>query len=126
MNIPFDGTFDAIMVSGVLHHIPAENHQTVLNNLFNALNDAGCLFIFEHNPLNPLTLRVVRSCELDINAVLLRPHYTDRLLRASRFRRRTLRYIVFFPYFLRFLVQLEKYLRKVPLGAQYYFIAEKM
>jgi SAM-dependent methyltransferase len=125
VNIPFSESYDVILIAGVLHHIPAEDHEVILRNLFRCLGARGSLFIFEHNPLNPLTRRVVQNCELDINAVLLKPSYTGRLLLACGFKQRTLRYIVFFPFFLHLLIPLEKYLRKIPLGAQYYFIAEK-
>lgn len=126
INIPFTTKFDVILAAGVFHHIPRENHETVATNICRSLNDSGLFFIFEHNPMNPFTRRVVRLCELDRNAVLLGPSYAHGLLAKCGFTNIELRFVIFFPRALRFLLPLEKFMKKVPLGAQYYFIAQKM
>lgn len=123
--VPFEIEFDVILVANVFHHIPPTEHMTVLKNIFQKTAERGYLFIFEHNPFNPLTRKVVNSCPLDKNAALLDPFYTSKILRRSGFLWRTTRFIHFFPKFLSFLTPLEKLLRKVPLGAQYYFVASK-
>ncbi len=124
-NVPFEVEFDVIFIANVLHHVPFERHLALLRNLCGKLRKNGTLFLFEHNPLNPLTVRAVNACEFDKDAHLLSPFYTRSLLSRSGFLRKRVRFIVFFPKFLSFLLPCEKYLRKVPLGAQYYFIAEK-
>lgn len=123
--IPFDDKFDIIHVANVFHHIPHGEHQAVLEGIYQNLNKNGFLFIFEHNPFNPITLKIVRSCELDKDAKLLNPFYTNRILSQSGFEWRRIRFIHFFPKIFWFLFSVEKYLRKIPFGAQYYFAAKK-
>ena len=124
-NIPFDVEFDVIFIANVLHHVPFERHLPLLKNLCSKMNKEGALFLFEHNPLNPLTVRAVNTCEFDRDAHLLNPLYTRTILSQSGFLWRKMRFIIFFPKSLSFLVTCEKYLNKLPLGAQYYFIAKK-
>ena len=125
IHIPFENSFDVIFIANVLHHVPFENHVPILKHLYEKLKDGGTLFLFEHNPLNPLTVRAVNTCEFDRDAKLLNPLYANRVLKESGFARRNIRFVIFFPKFLSFLIPLEKYLRKLPLGAQYYFCGSK-
>jgi SAM-dependent methyltransferase len=124
-NIPFEVEFDVIFIANVLHHVPFERHLLLLKNLCGSLAEKGALFLFEHNPLNPLTVRAVNSCEFDKDARLLNPLYTRAILTKSGFSRRKVRFVIFFPRLLSYLSPCEKYLRKVPFGAQYYYIAKK-
>jgi SAM-dependent methyltransferase len=123
LQIPFDGEFDVILVANVLHHIERGDHVPVLRQLKSRLSADGHIFIFEHNPFNPLTVRVVRACPFDEDAVLLSPVYTRRILTEAGFAWSTVRFTLFFPRILSFLRPLEKWLRKLPMGAQYYFVA---
>jgi len=121
--IPFDISFDAIFVANVFHHIPREQHLPVLRTLKQALKPSGHLFLFEHNPLNPLTVKAVRDCAFDKGVVLLSPSYTRSILRQAGFDKQALNFTLFFPKPLSALVPMEKYLKRIPLGAQYYVVA---
>jgi SAM-dependent methyltransferase len=123
--LPFDLPFDVIFVANVLHHVPRSRHVGTLRMLNRALSPSGRLFLFEHNPLNPITVRAIKACPFDKGVTLLSPLYARRILSQAGFNRRTLRFTLFFPRALGFLSRAEKYLRKVPLGAQYYFVAGK-
>jgi hypothetical protein len=79
--------------------------------------------IFEHNPMNPLTVRAVNSCEFDENAVLIQPWTLRRRLRQAGFVQTRLRYRIFFPHAARSLRGLERALRWCPGGAQYSIFA---
>lgn len=125
VDIPFDLSFDVIFIANVLHHIPYEQHMTIMDSIYNRLNKDGYLFIFEHNPHNPITRRIVNSCVFDKNAVLLKPKYCLSLLKQYNYSWFTIRYTLFFPKSLSLLRLVEKYLRKLPLGAQYYCICMK-
>jgi SAM-dependent methyltransferase len=124
--IPFDGEFDIIFVANVFHHIRREKHVDILKTLHGKLRKDGLLFIFELNPLNPLTMWVAirNDYRFDKDANLLNPFYARRILRKAGFARSERRYTVFFPQVLSFLIPYERYLRKLPLGAHYYYIAE--
>ncbi|MBK8845099.1 MAG: class I SAM-dependent methyltransferase [Bacteroidetes bacterium] len=116
---------DIILVANVFHHIDFDLHKSVLNQLMEQLKIGGHLFIFEHNPANPLTRKSVRDCEFDINARLLTPDYTRKILHKAGFQNLKIKFTLFFPGLLRLFVPLEKYMSKLPLGAQYYAHAIK-
>lgn len=126
-NIPFDKSFDVIFVANVFHHIPHKEHENILKNIHEKLKINGLLFLFELNPLNPLTLWVAfnNDYKFDKNAKLLNPLYANRALSKSGFVDKKIRYTVFFPGFLSSLIHYEKYLHKLPIGAHYYYIARK-
>lgn len=123
--VPFDEMFDIIFCAGVFHHIPENERIPVLSELLGKLSPNGRLFVFEHNPWNPVTRRVVESCPLDVNARLITPPEMTRLLRQAGFSRIMRRFIVFFPRSLRLLAPLERLLGWCPLGAQYYCCASR-
>ena len=125
-SIPFDQTFDVVFVAHVFHHIPRKLHHKTLSLLRASMKPGGLLFIFEHNPLNPMTLWVAyfNDYKLDENTNLLSPWYAYRLLRSEGFQRRKLNFSIFFPSPLAGLVPYERHLSKVPLGAHFYLIAE--
>jgi len=67
IHIPFeDEKFDLIFVSCVFHHIEIKNHLLIFKELYRVLKKDGKLVIFEHNPLNPLTLKTVHDCPFDV------------------------------------------------------------
>lgn len=114
-----DGSMDVAMAACVYHHIAPIERQRWTRELRRVLKPGGYIFIFEHNPLNPLTQKVVRDCPFDDDAILLPRSESLTLLRDSGFDDITVNYIVFFPRVLAFLRPLEKLLVKLPLGAQY-------
>lgn len=124
--IPFpDESFDIAYAMCVFHHIDAHDHVALMRELRRVLKPAGMLFVFEHNPYNPLTVRVVRDCPFDENAVLITGAELARRLTLAGFSRPRIRYRVFLPHFLRLLRPLEAALRSVPFGAQYYAMSGK-
>jgi ubiquinone/menaquinone biosynthesis C-methylase UbiE len=124
--IPFvDATFDVALASCVFHHIPESEHVALLAEIRRVLTPHGLLFVFEHNPLNPLTRHAVDTCPFDENALLIRaPNMRRRVLDAA-FSDAKISYRIFFPHALRGLRGLEPRLTWLPLGAQYYVRASK-
>jgi len=124
--IPFgDDSFDCALASCVFHHIPAESHVRLIGELKRVLRPSGLLVIFEHNPLNPVTVRVVNACPFDDNAILIRARSLRSRVRAAGFAVACVNYRIFFPRFLRRLRPLEAALTWLPLGAQYFVAARK-
>ena len=117
-----DSTFDVAFTSGVFHHIEPTERLHWAKELRRVLKPGGHFFLFEHNPLNPLTVRVVRSIPFDRGVVLLRASYTVRLLQDAGFGASHPRYYFFFPRFLRALRPFERLLSRVPVGAQYFVV----
>ncbi len=118
--------FDLIFVAGVIHHIPVNERASAMQTLFNRLSPTGQLMIFEHNPYNPLTRKIVRDCPYDKDAVLLAPSELKRLLHQAGFVAIQNSYCLFFPPRLSKLLSLEAYLGWLPLGGQYWTRAHRM
>jgi SAM-dependent methyltransferase len=127
LNIPFEEKFDIIFVANIFHHIPWNQHSEVMNNLYKQLNCNGIIFLFELNPINPLTMWVAinNDYKFDKNSRLLSPFYAKKLLANSGFMGIKRKYTIFFPGFLSCLFPLEKYLKSVPIGAHYFYTAQK-
>lgn len=125
-NIPFpEEHFDIAYTACVFHHIDNAEHVTLLQELRRVLRSGGSLFVFEHNPYNPLTVRIVNSCPFDENARLIRGGAMKQRVAAAGFTTTTIRYRLFFPHALRSLRPLEGGLAWLPLGGQYYALARK-
>ena len=62
---------DVVFSACVFHHIPHEEHLHWLAELRRITKPGGVLAIYEHNPLNPLTVHAVNTCPLDVNARLI-------------------------------------------------------
>src|SRR5665647_1731394 len=116
-----------IFFSGVLHHVDYSLHQTILKEVYRILKNQGRFYIFEHNPLNPLTWYLVNTCVFDKDARLLKSSYTIKILKYLNFIRIKNIFIIFFPRkgFLSKLIFLEKYLQWLPFGGQYILRAKK-
>jgi ubiquinone/menaquinone biosynthesis C-methylase UbiE len=124
--IPYaDATFDVALASCVFHHIPESEHVHLLGEIRRVLTPRGLLFVFEHNPLNPLTRHAVDTCPFDENAVLIRAANMRRRVLDAAFADAKINYRIFFPHALRGLRGLEPRLTWLPLGAQYYVRANK-
>ena len=120
-----DNSFDIIYCSGVFHHIDPENRDLVLKKLFKCLNKNGLLCVFEHNPYNPVTRKMVSSCEFDDDAELITKHNMKELMVISSFEILEANYALFFPKKLSKLNFLESYLGWLPFGGQYFVIGKK-
>ncbi len=119
--LPFvDGSFDCVFSACVFHHIEPVLHIALLSELRRVLKHGGLVMIYEHNPLNPLTVQAVRTCPFDDNAILMSATTLKRRLMQAGFSSATARYRLFFPRALRLMRPLEQWMKWLPLGAQYY------
>jgi ubiquinone/menaquinone biosynthesis C-methylase UbiE len=126
MHLPFPADhFDIAYAACVFHHIDHAEHVSLLKELRRILQPGGCLFVFEHNPYNPLTMHVVNRCAFDKNARLIRGAAMKKRLVAAGFNSTRIRYRIFFPHVLRAMRPLEAALTWLPLGAQYCALARK-
>lgn len=127
-NIPYsEAYFDVIFISCVFHHIDASKHLNLLRECNRVLRKGGKLIIFEHNPWNPLTLKTVHDCPFDEGVVLINNMRMKRNIKKAGFQKVFSNFTIFMPrksFFLK-LLEIEKYLRKIPVGGQYYCVAEK-
>lgn len=118
-------TYDVIFIAGVFHHIPVGERADVVKTLFRRLSPGGTIVIFEHNPFNPVTRKIVNDCPYDRDAVLLRPSELKTLLIDAGLPVRRSSYCLFVPPSLSSLLPLEAHLGWLPLGGQYWVKATR-
>jgi SAM-dependent methyltransferase len=119
-------SWDLIFVAGVLHHIPPVERDLVVERLCGALRIGGTLAIFELNPLNPITRRLVDACPFDEDASLIRKPQVKQLFdKAVQLRLVKEGFTIFFPPAMKHFHCFERALTWCPMGAQYYLIFEK-
>lgn len=125
-HIPFpEEHFDIVYTACVFHHVDHTEHVGLLRELHRVLRPGGTLFLFEHNPHNPLTVRIVDKCPFDEHARLISGRAMRQRVTAAGFATTKVRYRIFFPHPLRLLRPLERVLTWLPLGGQYCVLAQK-
>ena len=117
--------YDLIFSAGVFHHIPHTDHTKIINKLYSLLNSGGKLVIWEHNPLNPVTQKIVKDCPFDKDAVLIPSKILKEHFNGVPLSNVQIIYTTFFPKFLSFLNFLDPYLGWLPLGGQYLITGQK-
>lgn len=118
--LPYDTrSFDVVQAACVFHHIPPAQRGHWMREIHRVLRPGGQLFVFEHNVLNPLTVKAVHDCPFDEDAILLPRREALGLFRNAAFSDIRARYIVFFPAALAAFRPLEPLFGLVPFGAQY-------
>jgi len=117
-------TYDLIFIANVFHHTAKTAHKKILRELRSLLKKNGTLILWEHNPINPFTRKIVRDCIFDKDAELIAPAEMKRLFRAAGFSRVKIIFTTFFPKSLSFLISLENHLERCPLGGQYITLGE--
>jgi len=119
------GRFDVITVSAVLHHVPPAERPAVYGELARVLKPGGRLYVFEHNPRNPLVRYVIARTPIDADAILLdEKEVREGLLDAAHYKL-ACDYLMFTPPRLALLRGVDRLLAWLPLGAQYVVAAHK-
>lgn len=119
--LPFeDDSFDLSFAICVVHHVPRHGWRTFLSEMKRVTRPGGLVAIFEHNPLNPATRKIVRDCVFDENVTLIRAGLMKSLLGAADLTPVESRQILFLPVAAPWWLRVERRLARVPLGAQYY------
>ncbi len=117
-----DNHFEAVLISMVLHHIAPPAQASFLLEARRVLTPNGRLYVFEHNPWNPVTRKVVRDCPFDEDAQLLSRPNLLACLRELNFRKSSGGFLFFIPPlgWLKKFTFLDRYFEWCPLGAQYF------
>jgi SAM-dependent methyltransferase len=111
-----DGELDVVFAVCVLHHVDPPDRPALVAEMARVTRPGGLTLVFEHNPLNPLTRRVVRDCAFDEGVELLGRRELERLYRGAGLEVLGAEYLLFFPWRMD---ALERRLTWLPLGAQY-------
>jgi trans-aconitate methyltransferase len=112
--------FDAIIAANVFHHIPPPQRLDALTKCHQALAENGQMFLFEHNQFNPATRWIFEHCPFDAEAEMLSLKTALTLTSEAGFQTTQHGYTLFFPRPFALLRGLEPWLKRIPLGAQYY------
>ena len=119
-HLPYpDQQFDVTFCICVLHHVPPERWPQFVGEMYRVTRAGGLLVVYEHNPRNLLTRKVVRDCAFDRDAVLLTMTQTRELLTAAGCTDVTTRSILTLPPSGGFFEKLDGLFAKLPLGSQY-------
>ena len=116
--------FDLVFVAGVFHHVPPAERDAVAARIAALLNPGGKVVVFEHNPYNPVTRRIVSQCPYDEGVILLDARELRSRLERGGLRASRRGYALFFPPRWPF-TRLERMLGWLPLGGQYWIFAER-
>lgn len=126
VRLPYDdGSFDAAYTICVMHHVPPAQWQAFMDEMRRIVRPGGLVAVFEHNPLNPLTRRLVNNCPIDANAVLLNGRTLTGLFREAGFAKPKRRFIIFTPFSAKFFRWFDRVMGWLPLGAQYFVAGVK-
>jgi SAM-dependent methyltransferase len=125
-DLPADQSFDLCFVNGVFHHIEPVHRQGVVRRIWESLAPGGFFAFCENNPWNPGTRLVMYRIPFDRDAEPIPPIAARRLLHAGGFEQLfPTRFLFYFPRFLAWLRPMERWLARLPFGAQYYVLAHK-
>lgn len=114
-----DASFDVAYTVCVMHHVPPRHWEKFAREMMRVLKPGGSAFVFEHNPLNPLTRKAVNDCPYDADAVLLRPREVKELFEAAGAEKYRNAYILSVPAAGGVLKKIDGLFSKIPTGAQY-------
>lgn len=121
-----DEAFDLIFVANVLHHIQPELRREVIGDLCRRLRPGGVVAVFEHNPLNPITRRIVSNCSFDEGVILLpKSESLAYFVGVDGMTIMKSGYCLFTPEPLKRMNWIDLLLHKIPLGGQHYVLAQR-
>jgi SAM-dependent methyltransferase len=120
-----DNSVDLLYSNGTFHHIAPDEHDFIFRDMNRILRPGGHVFIFENNPFNPVTVLAMKQNPFDADARMIAPPKMKKRMRAAGFDGVKQGYYCFFLKPLTFMRWGERYLRWLPLGAQYYTRAVK-
>lgn len=124
--LPFpDAGFDMAMAICVFHHVPPAQWQSLAADMLRVLRPGGLALVIEHNPWNPVTRRIVNTCPIDRDAVLLTRGTTVDLFRKAGAAGVTARSVLSIPPKGEALMTVDGWFGRLPLGAQYWCLAVK-
>ena len=123
--LPYDdGTFDVTFAAAVFHHVAPADRPLLAREMLRVLRRGGLAIIVEHNPFNPITRHIVNTCELDKDAILLRPAELRKLFSSEGAQSAYTRTVLTVPPINKLLFRVDDLFGHLPLGAQYYLLAQ--
>jgi SAM-dependent methyltransferase len=119
--LPFDDdTYHLVFAVCVVQVVPRRERPRFVAELVRVTRPDGLIVVFEHNPYNPLTRLVVRRCEFGEDAHMLGIAEAESLLEENGLTPVDRGFLLLFPSRRRRVLAVERAVRRLPLGAQYY------
>ncbi len=118
-------SFDVAFCNGVFHHIPRDRRGSAVDVVLDSLRPGGWFAFWENNPWNPGARLVMRRIAFDRDAVMVSARECRQLLRERGFIVLRTDFLFIFPRALRFARPLERWVSRLPFGAQYMVLARK-
>lgn len=112
-------TFDLAFTVCVVHHVPPADRPSFFSEMKRVVRPGGVICVIEHNPFNPLTRLSVLRCPFDADAVLLNRWQAEKMLRSAGLKDSNSRHFLLMPLANRVSNTAERWLSRLPLGAQY-------
>lgn len=116
---------DLVFCNGVFHHIPITERPATMDYIYRCLRPGGLFALWENNPWNLIHALAMKHSKIDENAIPLPPPESRRLIASGRFRVIRTDHLFFFPGYFAWFHPLERWMIKLPLGAQYQVLARK-
>lgn len=127
LRLPYESaSFDAAFAICVMHHVPVSQWSGFVAEMARVLRPGGLAIVFEHNPRNPLTQRVVNNCPFDRDAVLLSDSTAVREFTMTAFTRPKVQHILTVPSVGPITRRIDVGLGFLRIGAQYYLTAKRV
>lgn len=124
--LPYEtATFDVAYTICVMHHVPPNKWMAFLSEMVRVVKPGGKIIIIEHNPFNPLTQWIVKTCPIDKDAVLLRSGLTKKILTKAGASDVACRHFQFTPFDGAFFAGFDRFMGWLPLGAQYFVVGQR-
>lgn len=118
--------FDLVYANGVLHHVPEADRGRFAAWLRGRLRPGGIAAVYDNNPWNPGARLVMRRIPFDRDARMISIPRLRRILAAAGLEAiGPARTLFYFPRALGALRPLERFLGRLPLGAQFGLLARR-
>jgi SAM-dependent methyltransferase len=124
--LPFeDGTFDLVFASSVVQVVPIADRPGFVSELARVTRRDGLAIVVEHNPYNPAAQLVVHRFRSDEPILMLSLRQIKHLLRGNGLLPVESGFFLLAPSRRARLLRIERGLRRLPIGAQYYVAAQR-
>jgi len=119
--LPFaDESFDLVTAVCVYHHVDRTDRLMLTRSVQRVLKRGGIFCVIEHNPWNPITRLIVKRSPVDVDAHLLTPLATSRLMRSADLEVAETAFFLYLPErIFAYLSWVENWLQKWPMGGQF-------
>ena len=121
-----ESNYDLVYCNGVFHHIPLEERCRALGTIYECLRPGGVFAFWENNPYSLPARYVMSKIPFDHDAIMVWPSQVRELMTRIGFEVVSTDYHFIFPSLLRWMRWSEKLFCKLPLGAVFSVIHQKV